>query len=102
VIDKILATVKEPAYGDAVAAQPRTIKVPQPTPAQKSGETAALPTSPGAGIAAAAEAAAAASRSAAPPSPATPPSLKRTASAKPASGPASPPPGPTPPPGGLR
>ncbi len=110
VIEKILATVKEPAYGDAVAAQPRVLKVSPPPTASKATEApaaapAGLPSAAAnaaAGVAAAAEAAAA-SRSPAPPSPAVPPSLKRSAAPKPApAGPTSPPPGPVPPPSGLR
>ncbi len=98
VIDKILATVREPSYGDAVSAQPQTIKVPQPAAAPKSGEMVSPspgpPPSPVAGMAAATT-----PKPATPPSPATPP--KRTGSPKPPSGPATPP-GPTPPPNGLR
>ena len=75
VIDKILATVKEPSYGDEVSIQPRSTKTPKAsktTSASKSGEmpvvSPAPPPSPATSVAAAAEAAAAAA-----PRPATPP-----------------------------
>ena len=59
VIGKILAGIREPSYGDAVSAQPRTIKVPQPAaappPAEIAIPTPAAPPGPAAGIAAAAE-----------------------------------------------
>ena len=107
-VDKILATVKEPAYGDAVAAQPRTVKVPLPPTAAKAGEMAvpspATPPTSSAGAAAgvaAAAAAAATSRAATPPTPAAPPSFKRSGSVKPTTS-VPPPSGPAAPPGGLR
>ena len=101
VIDRILDTVKEPSYGDAVSAQPRSIRAPHPTPAAKSGEVASP--SPGPPPGTPADAAAAIEVAAPPkpaaPGPATPPSPKRAATPMPSSGHAPPPPGPTPPPG---
>jgi MoxR-like ATPase len=100
VIDKILATVKEPTYGDAVSAQPRTVKGPHPAAAAKSGEMATPSPGPPPGPAAALAAAAEAASKPTPPIPASPPSPKRAA--KSPVGPATPPPGPPTPPSGLR
>jgi MoxR-like ATPase len=105
IIDKILATVPEPSYGDAVSAQPKTIKVPHPAAASRPGEmvspSPAPPPSPAAAVAAAAEAAES-FKPATPPTPAVPPTSRRSGSHKSPPGPAGPPSGPTPPPGGLR
>lgn len=104
VIDRILDTVKEPSYGDAVSAQPRSVQVPLPPTPAKSGEMASPSPGPPPGSA---QSTPAAPEIAAPPkSPApttaTPPASKRPTGPKPFSGPTAPPPGPTPPPSGLR
>jgi MoxR-like ATPase len=104
VIDKILDTVKEPSYGDAVSAQPRSVQVPLPPTPAKPGEMASPSPGPPPGSA---QSTPAASEIAAPPkSPApttaTPPASKRPTGPKPFSGPTAPPTGPTPPPSGLR
>lgn len=105
IIDKILATVPEPSYGDAVSAQPKIIKVPHPAAGSRPGEmvspSPAPPPSPAAAVAAAAEAAGS-FKPATPPTPAVPPTSRRPGSHTSPPGPATPPSGPTPPPGGLR
>jgi len=97
VIDKILETVKEPSYGDAVSSQPRTVQVPPAPAAPKSGEMASPSPGPPPGSPAPVFPVAAEAPKATPP-----PSGKRPTSSKPPARPISPPPGPTPPPSGLR
>ena len=96
VIDRILETVKEPSYGDAVSAQPRSVKVPQPPSPAKPGEMVSPSPGPPPGPG---STAAVPTEVASPPKTTTPP----TATPPPKrSGPPAPPPGPTPPPSGLR
>jgi MoxR-like ATPase len=104
VIDRILDTVKEPSYGDAVSTQPRSVQVPLPPTSAKPGEMASPSPGPPPGSA---QSTSASPEIAAPPkspapTPATPPASKRPTGPKPFSGPTAPPPGPTPPPSGLR